>query len=332
MTFVKDAKWDRREPSAKLPIGDRDKQLMADYLKAGLGMGKLRDDLLVELAEKYRRSPRQIERYIARFSRPEADLTHEETPHKHKIRELAKTLAREINIPAFWDKDLLRDLPVEFKKGKYSLPIGNVEIGRDRQIKMKYHDIGVGIAAPYLVKGLYSHLSTSGLSKFARIMGDKGKLNSLVVEIEQYSQALLGFLKLIVEDVEEYRVEVNFHDELKPGLTKWFITIVWNDAIQKAGGHSWVDDSWYKPHESITGTNLWQLRCGAYGIGIARSDRTLKTYENWHKKLRAKYAAHRSAGDINYRNQEMGDYAKDIRQRLQEFSDMERLPGRCELC
>jgi len=82
---------------------------------------------------------------------------------------------------------------------------------------------------------------------------------------------------------------VNFRDNAKPGLTKWFILQVWHDAIQKADGYTWIDDSWYKPHESITGTKLWRLWCGAYGIGVAQSSRTLKTYEKWHKKLRSKY-------------------------------------------
>lgn len=142
----------------------------------------------------------------------------------------------------------------------------------------------------------------------------------------------MTFLKLIAQEVNGYRTEVNLHDELKPGLTKWFILTAWNDAIQKAGGYAWIDDSWYKPHESIAGTNLWQLMCGAYGIGIAKSDRTLKTYENWHKKLRAKYAAHQSAEGINCRNREMDYLGKDIKQRFQEFSDIERVPGHCELC
>jgi hypothetical protein len=235
-------------------------------------------------------------------------------------------------LPSPWDKDLWRDLPVEFQPGKYYLPIGAVEIGEDKQIKVNYYDVSTNFAEPHLVKGLLSHLSTSGLSRFAELAGDKGKLNNLVGETGQYSQALMRFLKLIVDEVKGYRAKVCSHDEGKPGLTKWFIISAWNDAIQKAGGYSWITDSWYKPHESIPGTNLWRLRCGAYIIGIAESKKTLKTYENWHKKLRVKYAKNKLAQDIAAKYQELNDTVQDIRQRLQEFSDMERLPGHCELC
>ncbi len=230
------------------------------------------------------------------------------------------------------DKDLWRDLPVEFKPGKYSLSIGEVEIAENRQIKVSYSDIGAGNAAPHLVKGLYSHLSTSGLSKFAELVGDKGKLDNLVSEAGQYSQALLMFLKLIAGEVKEHSARVSFRDEVKPGLTKWFIITAWNDALQKAGGYSWIDNSWYKPHESIPCTNLWQLWCSAYSIGIARSKRTLKSYENWHKKVRTDYAEHQSAKDIVTKSQEMSNAAQKIKQRLQEFSDIEHLPGHCGLC
>jgi hypothetical protein len=173
--------------------------------------------------------------------------------------------------------------------------------------------MGTGTTEPYLIEALFSHIRTSGLPKFTELVGYRGRLNNLVVKAGQYSQALLIFLKFITDEVKGYGFKVNLHDELKPGLTKWFILTAWNDAIQKAGGYTWIDDSWYRPHESIPGTNLWQLRCGAYGIGIAKSNRIFKTYENWHKKLRAKYTAHESAKDKNCKNQEINDYAKDIR-------------------
>lgn len=255
-----------------------------------------------------------------------------ETPHKNKMRKLAKALAEGIQLPSTWDKDLWEDIPVEFQAGKYSLSLGAIKIDEAGQIIVKYPNIGLGIAETHLLRALFSHLSTSGLPKFTELMGDNGKLSSLSDKAGQYSQALLMFLKLIAEEVKGYRTKVNFHDELKPGLTKWFITIVWNDAIQKAGGHSWVDDSWYKPHESVTGTNLWQQRCGAYAMGIAKSKRMLKTYENWHKMLRAKYAEHDSAKDIHAKSQELSEIAQNISQLLREFSDIECLPGKCELC
>jgi hypothetical protein len=256
---------------------------------------------------------------------------YEETSHKQKMLELANVLAGEINIPPFWDKDLWRDLPVEFKEGKYSLPIGEVEISQHRQIKVTYPAIGAGIAEPHLLKGLFSHLSTSGSPRFAELVGDKGKLNKLVAKIERYSQDLLAFLKLVVGEVEGYGVEVCFHDEAKPGLTKWFIITTWHYILWSAVGYGGIDDSLYK-HESIQGTDLWQLRFGAYVIGVARSEETLETYKNWHKELRIRYSKHPLAKDVAGRYQRLGETVQDITQRLREFSDMQNLPGHCHLC
>lgn len=253
-----------------------------------------------------------------------------ETPHKQQMRELAKATAEGIRLPSIYGKDLWSDLPFEFRPGKYSLSIGMVEIDENEQIKVSYC-LGAGNAEPHLVKGLYSHLSTSGLFKFAKLVGDKGKLNSLADEAGRYSQALLKFLKLITDEVKACR-EVNFHDEAEPGITKWFNFTVWKDAIQKAGGYPWIGDSLYKPPEPSTPSNLWQLRCGPYIIGIAKSKKTLKIYENWHKNQRVKYAEHPLAQDIDAKYRELTNITLDIRQRLQEFSDMQYLPGHCELC
>lgn len=331
MTSPKDSKWDGREFSWRPPISEQDKKLMVNYLQTGLKMGKSRDELLEELAGKYERSTRQIERYITRFS-PKANLKYEETHHKQKMRELAEALARKTSIPVFWDSDLWRDLPVEFKKGKYSLPIGEIEMSQDRQIKVTYPEIGAGIAEPHLLKGVFSHLRTSGSPRFTELVGDKGQLHSLVVEIEQYSQALLVFLRLLVDDVRGYRVKVNFHDEENPGLTRWFIITTWHHVLWSAFGYGGIDDSLYRPHESIPGTNFWQVRFGAYRIGIARNKKMLRTYENWHKELRIKYAKNPLAKDIAGKYKRLNETVQDIRQRLQEFSDMERLPGHCQLC
>ncbi len=260
------------------------------------------------------------------------DETDSDTPHKRQIRELAKAIAEGIRLPSPWSKKLWREMPVEFRPGKYYLPIGAVEIKEDRSFKVEYQDIGAGIAAPHIVKGLYSHLSTSGSSKFTELVGDKGKLSGLTFKAGQYSQALLQLLKLITDEVKAYRMKVDFSDEGKPGLTKWFIISAWNDVIQKAGGHSWIGKSWYKPHENIPGTNYWQLRGGGAIIGIAKSKRTLKIYETWHKQLISKYAKDPLAKDIPIKDQELGSIVQEVKQLLEEFSDIQQVPGHCDLC
>jgi site-specific recombinase XerD len=258
--------------------------------------------------------------------------TYDEPPHRRQIRELARATAEGIHLPSTWDKELWRDLPIDFQSGKYYLSIGAVEIKEDKQLKVKYFDIGTGVAAPHLVRGLFSHFSTSGSSKFTELVGEKGKLSGLVFQAGQYSQALLELLKLIADEAKGYRTQVDFHGEGKLGLTKWFIISVWNDVIQKACGYSWIDNSWYKPYENVLTTNHWQLRGGGAVIGIAKSERTLKIYETLHKKLILKYAIDPLTKDIATKDQELGIVVQDIKQRLQEFSDMQQIPGHCELC
>ncbi|MFC1977788.1 tyrosine-type recombinase/integrase [Chloroflexota bacterium] len=262
----------------------------------------------------------------------EMQKPYQETPHKQKMREVAEVMAERIRLPSHFDKDLWRDLPVEFKPGKYYLPIGTVKIGKNNEIEVTYYDIRAGIAEPHLVEGLYSHLSTSGLTRLVEIVGDNDGINNLVTITGQYSHSLIMFLKLIMDEVNGGTEKIWFHGEQKSGLKKEFITTIWCDAIQKAGGHTWIGKSWYKPCESVPDTKLLQLKCGAFIIGIAENERTLETYEAWHKKLRGKYAKHVLANNLAVKNEAMSTLAQKIRQRLQEFADLQHLPGHCELC
>jgi len=251
--------------------------------------------------------------------------------HEETMRKLVDKLAARINLPSLFNGHLWDDLPVDFQPGRYCLPIGVVEITEDKQIRVNYYDVSADLAAPRLAKRLDGHLRTSGLSGFAELAGDEGKLNNWVVAVGQYSEALMMLLKLITDEVKD-RANVNFHNEVKPGLTRWFITTVWVDAIQLAGGHSWISNSWYKPPGIIANTNLWKLDCGTEPMCIARSKKTLETYENWHKQLRHRYANETLPKSIATKRQELSDLADEIRQRLSEFRDMEQLPGHCELC
>jgi hypothetical protein len=299
---------------------DGDLQPYLDYVSDALTIGEAKDEQIREAKHNIPIESRIIH------------MPYQETPHKKKMRELAKQLVKSINLPSLWDKRLWQDLSVDFQPGMYYLSIGAVEIGEHEQIKVNYYNVSTNFAEPYLIKGLFSHLSTSGLPKFKELVVDKGKLDNLIGEAGKYSLAILNFLKLITGEVKGYRTKINFHDEMKSGLTRWFILTIWKDAIDKAGGYSWIHNSWYKPHESIPGTSLFKLDCGGNTMGIAKSEKTLKKYKKWHKKLRVKYAEHQSAKDIYTKNQEISDLAQEIRERLQGFSDMEPLPGHCDLC
>lgn len=267
--------------------------------------------------------------YLEYLSR--ASATKQETHHTRTLRALAGRLAGAINMPSLFNSDLWDSLPLEFRPGKYCLSIGAVEIDEDGEIEVRYYDVGADLATPYLVKRLYSHLESSGCARFSELAGDKGELASWVAAVGQYSEDLMALLKIVTDQVTD-RANVNFRNELRPGLTRWFITTVWVDAIQLAGGHSWIIDSWYKPPSIIANTNLWKLDCGTEPICIVGSKKTLETYENWHKQLRHRYASETLAKRIATKGQELRDIADEIRQRLWEFSHTEQLPGHCEHC
>lgn len=188
------------------------------------------------------------------------------------------------------------------------------------------------MAESHFIKGLYNHLRTSEVTKYTELLGDKGKLNSLVSDFEHYSETLIRFLKLIKDEVEKNKTIVNYTEDFKPGLTKWFIITIWNDALCKANGSNWITDSWYKSSASASNPELWELKCGAYPIGTVEGRNTLNNYENWHKSLRAKYASHSLARAISAKGAEISETIKEVRERLQEFSDLKHLPGQCELC
>jgi hypothetical protein len=311
---------------------ERLKVVVFEAYMAGQARGQKTEVILDALSKKFGRTPRQLQNWIYAVNKNRNEESYKETPHNLRIRKLARALVNRISVPSLWDKVLRRDLPVDFQQGTYYLPIGAVEIGEDKQIMVNYYDVSANFRESHLIKGLFSHLSTSGLPKFSELVGDKGKLNNLVVKAGKYSQNLLEFLKLMTDEVGGYRTKVNFHDELKPGITRWFIVTAWEDALHRADGGHWIDNSWYKQPESIPDSGLLKLNCGAYTIGIAKSEKTISTYENWHKKLRDKYAKDPLAIEISNKQNELNNAADKIKQLLQEFSDTERLLGRCELC
>jgi integrase/recombinase XerD len=192
---------------------------------------------------------------------PHSDEAYRETPHTQRIRELAKTLGGKINLPSLQDRVLRQYLPLDFQPVKYYLPIGAVEIDEHGHIKVGYYDVGANFAEPYLTKALICHCSTSSLPKFTALAGSKGMINNLVVEVGQYSLALMEFLKVIGDEIKRSKTKVNFHGEMKSGLARWFILTIWIDVIERAGGHTWINDSWYNPPEPST-AGLRQLRCG----------------------------------------------------------------------
>ena len=167
-----------------------------------------------------------------------------------------------------------------------------------------------------------SVMMSSGLSRFAELVGHKGKLDNWVGEVGQYSHALLTFLKLIADEVTGYRAKVSFHDEAKPGLTKWFIVTAWNDAIQKASGYFWIDTIGYDSPECKENFNLWQLQCCSYTISRSEDKQELDCHKKLHVEIRKHFTENTSVKKIEKKRQQLNNYSEEIKQRLYKFADM----------
>ena len=162
-------------------------------------------------------------------------------------------------------------------------------------------------------------------------MGEGGAFDVWASGASQYLENSLKFLKTVVGGVKELNTKINFRDDVKPGLSRWFILTAWKDAMQNTNGHPWIEDSWYQPPENVSGANLWQLRCGAYIIALADGKDALAKYETLHKQLRAGFAGRSTVKNIAADYNKLDEIARDVKQRLLEFNDEECLLGYCDL-
>jgi hypothetical protein len=265
-------------------------------------------------------------------SSPEAieSRSQDGAPHKRKMQDLAERLASSIKPPSLWKEEVWRDLPIDFKPGKHSLPFGSLEIIEGGELNVRCKGLVDELGEPYLSRALYSHLKSSG-ARFAGLVGETGLLEEWKQQIEEFLANALRFLEIIVEQTGKHGVVVHDNSETTPGLLKWFPLTIWHDAISQSNGHPWIDESWYKNHEPFPDLGLWQLGCGAYVIGIAEKEETLKEFKNWHKDLRRAFADNETAKMLSAKSQDLERIAQEIRRVLLEFSDTEEIRGNCEL-
>ena len=66
MTKLVDIRWDKERSSQKKSVSSDDKRAMFEYYRAGRKTGRPVEELLDELSLTYHRTPRQIQRYIAK--------------------------------------------------------------------------------------------------------------------------------------------------------------------------------------------------------------------------------------------------------------------------
>lgn len=259
---------------------------------------QLRPDLLADQQTRRLKSQVQV-------------MAYEDTPHKQKMRDLAGKMASAIALPAVFDIFRVELKPGSVFLGRDELPVNISETGQPT--------IGLEFAG-HLYKGLRSHLDIGGFSEvLSGIDNWKGVMASNLLACHK----LLTMVKGEVE--KSYQVTIPIEYQGQSGFTPWFLITICGDAIEQAKGVTYIIDSWYKYEES-------DLRCGGSSIYKGLPDENLDVYRNNHIALRAKYAAYERVKKIAEQRVKLYQIQDKIRQQLQEFIDMEHVPGQCDLC
>jgi integrase/recombinase XerD len=223
-----------------------------------------------------------------------------ETPHKQQIRESAKTLMSQIDFPFIGDRIKesltlnLKPTPRQLKRNRFT---GNV-----------------------LLEGLRSHLQTGGYSKVLQDIADfdKEDTDNLV--------SCRRFIDLIRKEVEKnYQVSIPITDNGEKGFTISFVQTVCADAIERARGTNHYKDFRYH----FEGLNL---KFGAYVIYAGVPGQDLKPYEDIHRDMRENCFSRKQPQDIADQIRNIGEIQVAIRQQLETFTLLERVPGKCILC
>lgn len=328
----KETKWDKGKFSKRKPVSDEDKRAIAEYYQAGLKTAKSSEELLAELAERYDRSSRQIQRYIVQVRAWEGQQelsrvtrvtkkSYEETPHKQKMRELAERLIGEISLPWILDSFIVdlkpqRILYENFRGHRKYPPI---IIAENEKISIEVSIEGKG-EIDHLQRGLRKHLETGGFSK---VLDDIGIWKQGIADNLVRCHKLLRLVRKKIE--KSYNVSVPIDDRGQPGFTMYFPMTICADGIEQAMGSNHFRDFPYR-YEGLG------LRFGSYLIYQGVQNQDLKPYEAAHRKLGKRCASWKQTREIAEQRNSLYETQADIRQQMQKFIDMERLPGQCELC
>lgn len=243
-------------------------------------------------------------------------LLYEETPHKQKMRELAVKVATEVSLPMAFGSFIEERKPGFWFIGK-GFPINISEAG-EVEVYLEYKGGDLYYEREHLYEGLFSHLRVGGFSDVLDKITDwEQKAPKILVE----SHELLNMIKKDIE--KRHNVTVSIDDTVQTGFTPDFLKTVYMSAIF---GMKEVDaSSWYE----LRGLNL---RRGVYWIYRGLPNEDLETYRDTHIELIGKYVVTDLAKHIGEQSRELREIERNIKQRLERFADMERLPGWCELC
>ena len=261
-----------------------------------------------------------------------AQKPYEETPHKQKMRKLAKTLAT-ISLPSVMDSFKMS----QNEPGSYSLLCNDdvffvIEF-ENREIAAFAELEGTGNAEyesaeeNFAWKALLSHLEAG------EYLGIIDKIKYFKPKMDAYFECCHEFLKLVKEKFEGdtgLLVPSDYSETF--GFTPFFAIFICVDAVQTYDGLYSIKDSSYRIEEK--GSD-WALTCDGIIISIDDSKETLSIFEEMHKGLRLEFtsgAKKEQTVAIDKIRKDLEDTVKAVRDNLFAFAGKDTLPGHCELC
>lgn len=248
--------------------------------------------------------------------------------HQEKMRRLASGLINEISLPEKLHSFILdwkpQRLLVIDSRGNRLCPPVIIDKNGKISIELSLESDGeIG----HVYHGLRSHLETAGSSQVLRDI-DAWKKGA-----GQYIEKCHQFLTIAIGETREQakipddKVERNE----KTGCKLSFFKTACAAAVEIANGGSPVAYSGYCTQ--ALPNNLWLLyKYSGGGICVAKTELGAKRCRHKHMELGLTLSKTEEAKEVARSRAELEKTEKIITKQLQKFSDMEPLPGDCELC
>ena len=265
------------------------------------------------------------------FGSPEP---REDTPHKQKMRKLAGELRGRIALPPVSSVFSFMDAESgKVNSGRYPYYCGDNPRGftvtSDSEVLID-PVIPLDGSDGHLWKGLVNHLETGG---FPDVVKDIDQWQGLFT---RYMQQRLDFVQGVAESqmktVCYLRKDQAMNNE-HAGHKIEFITSACADAVQMAADNKVENRSLGYCVEPLSREPfLLLIRYNHGGIYVAGGKDEAEKARAAHETLRLKLSKGRDAKQLARLHSELADTGNQIRNRLQSFPDMERVPGYCNLC
>lgn len=251
-----------------------------------------------------------------------------DTPHKRKIRKLSSALQDQMTLPWVWSPFFFELKPDTTLRCGTRGP--SVAADKNGKISVELFPAEPGLEG-HLWRGLRSHLESEG---FSGVLGEIDNLNGSIVQyidnchhLMKAAQSKIGTkVKILTEDAARNNDKVGYKLDFVISAAADAVAL----AVASAKGGVPADIGYWS--QSTLG-GLWVLSRDVHGvICVARSEAAVKSLQASHEALRLGLSQTAQAKQVANLFENMEQALLRIRVQLQEFVDMERLPGNCDLC